>query len=133
MTQDRETTMRRQWERDSPLRRGRLIGRTPEGWNIFDMNEREGWLNRSARALLSPLGWGRAKDIVRHTVTTRFDSPDLCFDGPTVGRRHQAVLNLPTGKIEDVMRCSKCGSITHIAWRDQPEPWRVLLGQGRPI
>lgn len=123
--------MRRDWERQSPVRKGRLIGRTPDGWNTFDTNEREGWFNRTARAVLvageRPYR-GPAKDIILSTTVTRFANPDECFDGPTVGRRHQPSQILSQTSHEHVYRCSKCDAVFRTVWRDQPSAWKVAAG-----
>jgi len=128
-----EEQRRRDWERQSPLRAGRLIARSPNGWNVFDTNEPEGWFNRTVRAVLvageQPYR-GPAKDIVLQTVTTQFSSPDECFDGPTVGRRHQPYVgDLTTADTnERVMRCEKCGALMRTVWKEQPSAWHVAAG-----
>jgi hypothetical protein len=126
-----EEQMRRDWERQNPLRPGRLVGRASNGWNVFDTNEREGWFNRTARAALvageQPYR-GPAKDVVAHAVTTQFASPDECFDGPTVGRRHVWDGTLKHEPNEHVYRCGKCGAVQRMVWRDQPSAWKVAAG-----
>lgn len=93
----------------------------------FSVWEREGYLNRLVRHLLSEPG-RPTLDVVDQKITTPYDDPEKCTYDDVVGSHHVWNTLCEQTDLRHEYECGKCGARQLIVWRPQPSFLRVALG-----